>query len=151
MLSQSCLRRKSGLAGNFLAKSEARSAFWAAGSSVDGERGNVRAAPGPPRDSSRRATPGRTPARRIRINTASDVRSLSTPSQRRAYTLISLVIHAYRKTAIMEGSHRLFRFPKPAWMNSANTRTAGVYIAGALVSFLPCYCCILRHSTNKKW
>jgi len=30
-------------------------------------------------------------------------------------------------------SHRLFRFPKPAWMNSANSRTAGVYIAGALV------------------
>ncbi|KAI4610112.1 uncharacterized protein J4E87_010868 [Alternaria ethzedia] len=32
----------------------------------------------------------------------------------------------------MEDSNRLFRFPKPAWMNSANTRTAGVYIAGAL-------------------
>ena len=30
-------------------------------------------------------------------------------------------------------SHRLFRFPKPAWLNSANTRTAGVYTAGALV------------------
>lgn len=29
-------------------------------------------------------------------------------------------------------SHRLFRFPKPAWLNSANTRTAGVYTAGAL-------------------
>jgi hypothetical protein len=37
---------------------------------------------------------------------------------------------------IMEGSHRLFRFPKPAWMNNANTRTAGVYIAGALVRSL---------------
>ena len=34
---------------------------------------------------------------------------------------------------MMEDSNRLFRFPKPAWMNSANTRTAGVYIAGALV------------------
>ncbi|KAF2199979.1 vacuolar sorting protein-like protein Vps68 [Delitschia confertaspora ATCC 74209] len=31
-------------------------------------------------------------------------------------------------------SHRLFRFPKPAWINSANTRTAGVYLAGALFS-----------------
>ncbi|KAI7273509.1 UPF0220-domain-containing protein [Hortaea werneckii] len=31
----------------------------------------------------------------------------------------------------MEG-HRLFRFPKPQWMNSANTRTAGVYTSGAL-------------------
>ncbi|KAJ4348631.1 Vacuolar protein sorting-associated protein 68 [Didymosphaeria variabile] len=31
-------------------------------------------------------------------------------------------------------SHRLFRFPKPAWLNSANTRTAGVYAAGALFS-----------------
>ncbi|KAK8200920.1 Vacuolar protein sorting-associated protein 68 [Zalaria obscura] len=31
-------------------------------------------------------------------------------------------------------SHRLFRFPKPQWMNSANTRTAGVYFAGALFS-----------------
>ncbi|KAK8226911.1 vacuolar sorting protein-like protein Vps68 [Phyllosticta capitalensis] len=29
-------------------------------------------------------------------------------------------------------SHRLFRFPKPHWINSANTRTAGVYAAGAL-------------------
>lgn len=29
-------------------------------------------------------------------------------------------------------SNRLFRFPKPAWLNSANTRTAGVYTAGAL-------------------
>ncbi|KEF61692.1 uncharacterized protein A1O9_03261 [Exophiala aquamarina CBS 119918] len=31
-------------------------------------------------------------------------------------------------------SQRLFRFPKPAWLNSANTRTAGVYLAGALFS-----------------
>ncbi|GAB7366442.1 hypothetical protein MBLNU230_g8239t1 [Neophaeotheca triangularis] len=30
--------------------------------------------------------------------------------------------------------NRLFRFPKPQWMNSANTRTAGVYLAGALFS-----------------
>ncbi|EXJ79732.1 hypothetical protein A1O3_08015 [Capronia epimyces CBS 606.96] len=29
---------------------------------------------------------------------------------------------------------RLFRFPKPAWLNSANTRTAGVYLAGAFFS-----------------
>ena len=32
-------------------------------------------------------------------------------------------------------SHRLFRFPKPAWLNSATTRTAGVYLAGALVRY----------------
>jgi hypothetical protein len=38
---------------------------------------------------------------------------------------------------MMEESNRLFRFPKPAWMNSANTRTAGVYIAGALVRASP--------------
>ncbi|MCJ1247262.1 hypothetical protein MMC30_004476 [Trapelia coarctata] len=31
-------------------------------------------------------------------------------------------------------SHRLFRFPKPQWLNSPNTRTAGVYLAGALFS-----------------
>ncbi|KAF2232092.1 UPF0220 domain protein [Viridothelium virens] len=31
-------------------------------------------------------------------------------------------------------SHRLFRFPKPQWVNSANTRTAGVYTAGAVFS-----------------
>ncbi|MCJ1406404.1 hypothetical protein MMC19_000469 [Ptychographa xylographoides] len=31
-------------------------------------------------------------------------------------------------------SHRLFRFPKPQWLNSPNTRTAGVYCAGALFS-----------------
>ena len=31
---------------------------------------------------------------------------------------------------------RLFRFPKPEWVNSPNTRTAGVYLAGALVSLL---------------
>lgn len=30
-------------------------------------------------------------------------------------------------------TERLFRFNKPEWMNSANTRTAGVYVAGALV------------------
>jgi hypothetical protein len=30
-------------------------------------------------------------------------------------------------------SDRVFRFPKLQWLNSANTRTAGVYIAGALV------------------
>jgi hypothetical protein len=33
--------------------------------------------------------------------------------------------------------HRLFRFPKPAWLNSPNTRTGGVYLAGALVTSLP--------------
>ncbi len=32
-------------------------------------------------------------------------------------------------------STRLFRFSKPAWLNSATTRTAGVYIAGALVGY----------------
>lgn len=30
-------------------------------------------------------------------------------------------------------THRLFRFPKPEWFNSPNARTAGVYLAGALV------------------
>ena len=35
---------------------------------------------------------------------------------------------------VMDNHNRLFRFPKPAWLNSANTRTAGVYFAGALVS-----------------
>ncbi|KIX93668.1 uncharacterized protein Z520_10574 [Fonsecaea multimorphosa CBS 102226] len=34
----------------------------------------------------------------------------------------------------MSTSQRLFRFSKPAWLNSANTRTAGVYGAGALFS-----------------
>ncbi|KAK3671721.1 Vacuolar protein sorting-associated protein 68 [Recurvomyces mirabilis] len=34
----------------------------------------------------------------------------------------------------MESGDRLFRFPKPQWLNSANTRTAGVYSAGALFS-----------------
>ena len=29
-------------------------------------------------------------------------------------------------------SHRLFRFPKPAFLNSPNLRTAGVYLSGAL-------------------
>jgi len=36
----------------------------------------------------------------------------------------------------METSQRLFRFSKPAWLNSATTRTAGVYLSGALVRFL---------------
>ncbi|KAF2765330.1 vacuolar sorting protein-like protein Vps68 [Teratosphaeria nubilosa] len=31
-------------------------------------------------------------------------------------------------------SHRLFKFPKPQWLNSASTRTAGVYASGALFS-----------------
>ncbi|KAF2478927.1 vacuolar sorting protein-like protein Vps68 [Neohortaea acidophila] len=30
--------------------------------------------------------------------------------------------------------HRIFRFPKPQWLNSAYTRTAGVHAAGALFS-----------------
>ncbi|KAL9610312.1 MAG: hypothetical protein Q9167_004974 [Letrouitia subvulpina] len=30
--------------------------------------------------------------------------------------------------------HRLFRFQKPQWLSSPNTRTAGVYLAGALFS-----------------
>lgn len=30
-------------------------------------------------------------------------------------------------------TNRLFRFSKPEWLNSPNTRTAGVYAAGALV------------------
>ena len=33
----------------------------------------------------------------------------------------------------MSSSGRLWRFPKPEWMNSTSTRTAGVYLAGALV------------------
>lgn len=33
--------------------------------------------------------------------------------------------------------NRLFRFPRPAWLNSANTRTFGVYAAGALVRIYP--------------
>lgn len=33
----------------------------------------------------------------------------------------------------MMDENRLFRFPKPAWLNSANTRTFGVYTAGAMV------------------
>lgn len=36
-------------------------------------------------------------------------------------------------TTMSSSSHRLFRFPKPAWLNSANSRTAGVYLSGALV------------------
>ncbi|KAL6707115.1 Vacuolar protein sorting-associated protein 68 [Coniothyrium glycines] len=32
----------------------------------------------------------------------------------------------------MDSENRLFRFPKPAWLTSANTRTGGVYLAGAL-------------------
>lgn len=33
----------------------------------------------------------------------------------------------------MTTSGRLWRFPKPEWLNSTSTRTAGVYLAGALV------------------
>ena len=33
----------------------------------------------------------------------------------------------------MMEENRVFRFPKPAWLNNANTRTFGVYTAGALV------------------
>ncbi|KAI9728776.1 MAG: hypothetical protein M1828_002882 [Chrysothrix sp. TS-e1954] len=31
-------------------------------------------------------------------------------------------------------NHRLFRFAKPSWLSNASTRTAGVYLAGALFS-----------------
>ena len=44
--------------------------------------------------------------------------------------------HHFNKEPIelqIMSSHRLFRFPKPEWLNSPNTRTAGVYLAGALV------------------
>lgn len=30
-------------------------------------------------------------------------------------------------------SNKVFRFERPEWLNSPNTRTAGVYLAGALV------------------
>ena len=30
---------------------------------------------------------------------------------------------------------RLFRFARPEWLNNANVRTAGVYLAGALVRY----------------
>lgn len=35
----------------------------------------------------------------------------------------------------MESRERLFRIPfvRPEWLNNANVRTAGVYLAGALV------------------
>lgn len=37
--------------------------------------------------------------------------------------------------------HRLFRFQRPQWLNSPNARTAGVYLAGALVG-------VLKHPTS---
>lgn len=37
---------------------------------------------------------------------------------------------------ITMSSHNLFRFQKPAWLSSTTTRTAGVYLAGALVRSL---------------
>lgn len=46
------------------------------------------------------------------------------------------IVRAHGNSPSAMESNRLFRFPKPAWMNSANTRTAGVYIAGALVLLL---------------
>lgn len=30
-------------------------------------------------------------------------------------------------------NRRLFRFPRPEWLNGPNTRAAGVYFAGVLV------------------
>ena len=33
--------------------------------------------------------------------------------------------------------HRLFKFPKPQWLNSANSRTAGIYFSGSLVILSP--------------
>jgi hypothetical protein len=41
--------------------------------------------------------------------------------------------HARTERRDMMEENRLFRFPRPAWLNSANTRTFGVYTAGALV------------------
>lgn len=37
-----------------------------------------------------------------------------------------------RSTSNMD-NHKVFRFAKPDWLKSPNTRTAGVYLAGALV------------------
>jgi len=49
---------------------------------------------------------------------------------------------------VMSGE-RLFRFPKPQWLNSANTRTAGVYGAGALVSsLLQAFCSLFNKITQ---
>jgi hypothetical protein len=31
-------------------------------------------------------------------------------------------------------NNRLFRFPKPEWLNNSAVRNGGVYVAGALVS-----------------
>jgi hypothetical protein len=39
-----------------------------------------------------------------------------------------------KRIARMSTSERLFRFPRPEWLNSANIRSAGIYLSGALVS-----------------
>jgi hypothetical protein len=44
--------------------------------------------------------------------------------------------------------NRLFRFPRPAWLNSANTRTFGVYTAGALVGSLHAFASDLMLTRN---
>lgn len=43
------------------------------------------------------------------------------------------VASSHQTSLIMSTSGRLWRFPKPEWLNSTSTRTAGVYLAGALV------------------
>merc|ERR1711939_283599 len=49
---------------------------------------------------------------------------------------LTLLILLTDQISLEMSSHRLFRFDihKPAWLNSASTRTAGVYLAGALFS-----------------
>ena len=79
------------------------------------------------------------PARPSLTPRACDLRPLgpSMPDLTRLGQLVQNYLQSLRKTYLysqptME-SERLFRFPKPQWLNSANTRTAGVYLAGGLV------------------
>jgi len=70
----------------------------------------------------------------VRTGTFSTTTSskLTAPATSHHFLLI-LIREIFRITM---SSHRLFRFPKPQWLNSANSRTAGVYIAGALVHLI---------------
>ncbi len=56
---------------------------------------------------------------------------LSSPKPPRRLSLLTSLLRSMTMS-----EHRLFRFPKPQWLNTPNTRTAGVYLAGALVCLL---------------
>lgn len=50
--------------------------------------------------------------------------------------ITTITITTLHSATMDDDNNRLFVFSRPHWLNNANTRTAGIYLSGALVR--PC-------------